>query len=105
MNLLAQGLPGEQPANPLMSMLPMLVIIGVMVFFMISSSSRQRREQQNLLSNLKKGDEVLTSSGIYGIVINVKENEDELTLRSDEARLRVMKSTVIRVIKKSNSEV
>jgi preprotein translocase subunit YajC len=98
--LLAEGEAPQGGPPPLMNILPFILIGLVMVITMGRSSSRQRREQQNLLAKIKKNDKVVTSAGIIGVVVAVKENEDEVTLRVDDtsnSRIRVLKSTIVRV--------
>ena len=63
---------GEQ----LLSMLPMLLIIGVMIVFMVISSRKQKKQDQeiaNMRNNLQVGDEVTTIGGIIGKVVSIKE--------------------------------
>jgi preprotein translocase subunit YajC len=101
LSLLAEG-EGGPPGiiGALGPMFPILIIMVVMFIFMGRANARQRREQAALLANLKKNDKVVTSAGIIGVVVAVKENEDEVTLRVDDAtntRIRVLKSSVARV--------
>lgn len=101
--LLAQG--DAAPANPLASILP-LAMPAVMIFFMyvMLIQRPQKREQElrkAMLSALKKNDHVLLSSGIYGVVTNVREDADEVTVRVDEssnAKLRVTRAAIAKVI-------
>lgn len=92
---------GQSPI-PGMEMLPMFLIIGVLFYFMLVRP--QRREQaarQALLEQLKKNDRVVTSGGIYGVVVNVQQGVDEVTLRVDESsntRIKVTRSSIVRVI-------
>ena len=88
-------------ANP-MFLLAMLVLFWVVII--LPMSRRQKREQQSMLANLKRGAKVLTSAGIIGTIVSVKENEDEITVRSEDARLKVLKSSVIRVLGSDESE-
>ena len=65
------------------------------------ASSRQRKELQKALAAMKKNDKVVTSGGILGVVVALKDNEDEVTLKVDETsntRIRVLKSSVVRII-------
>lgn len=86
----------------LMEMLPMFAIIGVLFYFMILRP--QRREQstrQSMLDQLKKNDRVVTAGGIYGVVVNVPQGVDEVTLRVDETsntRIKVTRSSIVRVL-------
>ena len=70
--------------------LPVLMLI--MLFR--SELGKQKREQQNALAGLKKNDKVVTSAGILGVVVAIKDNEDEVTLRVDDTsntRIRVLR--------------
>lgn len=101
--LLAQG--DAAPANPLASILP-LAMPAIMIFFMyVMLIQRPQKREQDLrkamLSALKKNDHVLLSSGIYGVVTNVREDADEVTVRVDEssnAKLRVTRAAIAKVI-------
>ncbi|MCE9531711.1 MAG: preprotein translocase subunit YajC [Planctomycetes bacterium] len=84
------------------SPLPLVfVFFIVMMIFMSRTSARQRREQLALQNAVKRNSKVVTASGIIGIVVAIKEDEDEVTLRVDEttnSRIRVLKSSIARVI-------
>jgi preprotein translocase subunit YajC len=100
--LLAEGEQGGPPGliQSLGPMLPIMIIMVVMFIMMGRSNARQRREMAAMITNLKKNDKVITSAGIIGVVVALKEGEDEVTLRVDEStntRIRVLKSTIARV--------
>ncbi len=78
-----------------------MAVVIVMFIMMSRSSARQRREAADMLSKLKKNDKVTTNAGIIGVVVAIKEGEDEVTLRVDETtntRIRVLKSSIARVV-------
>ena len=87
-------------------MLPvMLVLIGYFVLF--RPMRQQQKQQQSLIAGLRKNDEVLTSAGIYGIVVSIKEKGDEVALKIDDGspvRLRVSKSSIVRVLNRESVE-
>lgn len=58
------------PAQPstLEMFLPFLVMIGVFYFIIIRPQSRRMREHDQMISNLKRGDQVFTNSGILGTI-------------------------------------
>lgn len=68
------------------------------IFLFVLPGRRQRREQAAMLAALKPGAKIVTSSGIIGVVVKVKDTEDELTLRSEDAKIKVLKSSVARVL-------
>ena len=97
--LFAQGdTPQQGSTPPWFYLIYALPVIMLLMFF--RSSSKQKREQQNALAALKKNDRVVTTGGIIGVVVAIKENEDEVTLRVDDTsntRIRVLKSSIVRV--------
>jgi len=60
--------------NPIIGLLPIILIFVVLYFLMILPQQRRQKKHLQMITNLKKGDRVITSSGIHGIITNVKEN-------------------------------
>lgn len=92
---------GEQQSAPSWAMYLPFIVMGLMLVLFFRASSKQRRELQKALSAMKKNDKVVTSGGILGVVVAIKENEDEVTLKVDDTsntRIRVLKSSVVRII-------
>lgn len=80
--------------NPMLLMLLLMGLFFVVVI--LPQSRRQKREQEELLKNIKPGSKVVLNSGIVARV--VKDHEDgELTISSDDTRLRVLKTSIISV--------
>lgn len=84
----AQNAPskGGQPQNApgIANILPMmLVMFVVLYFFIIRPQSKKQKETQKMLSNVKKGDKVITIGGILGLVTNVKGNIITLKISSN----------------------
>ena len=79
-------------------MVPMLLIFFVMYFMLIRPQMKQQKELAAMQSKLKKNDEVVTSGGIHGTVVNVKDSV--VTLRVDDnVRIDVDKSAITRMVK------
>ena len=79
-----------------------LVLIGLMAAFyllvILPASRRTKRDAAAMLTNLKTGAKVVTGSGIVGVVVKVKDGEDEVTIRSEDAKIRILRSAISRVI-------
>jgi preprotein translocase subunit YajC len=90
--------PGTQP-NPtgqMIQMLGMFAIMGLMFYFLLIRPQQKRaKEHQNLLAKLKAGDKVVTSSGLVGVVISVKDKT--VSIRSADSKLEVLKSAVTEI--------
>jgi preprotein translocase subunit YajC len=74
-------------------LVPMLLIFGVMYLLVIRPQSKRAKETQRMLSELKKGDEVVTSGGIIGRIAGIKDNEVTLQIQ-EGVRIRVQRSAV-----------
>ncbi len=93
--LLAQ----QEPGNPYSFLIIMGLMFAAMWFLLIAPQRKKQKELQTMISQLKTGDEVLTSGGIYGVISNVK--EDRFVLRvSDSAKIEINKNFIQSVIKK-----
>lgn len=82
-------------------LIPMLLIFGVMYLLVIRPQSKRQKETQRMLSELKKGDEVVTTGGIIGRISGIKDNEITL-LVSEGVRIRIQRSAVTGRLKTSS---
>lgn len=85
----------EKPSSSIMTFLPLILIMVVFYFFMIRPQVKKQKELQKFRSALKKGDKVVTSGGIYGKIIEIKESIIQLEVAPD-IRLKVDKSVVLK---------
>ncbi|MEO7298499.1 MAG: preprotein translocase subunit YajC [Verrucomicrobiota bacterium] len=104
--ILAMGAPSAQPGQPgqpatpiYMQMVPFILMIVVFYFILIRPQQKKARQHQELLKQVKAGDRVVTTSGIIGTVIAVKEKS--ISLRSADTKLEVLKSAVSEVTDRS----
>ena len=106
LSLLAMGPPPgteQDPKAGMIQMVAMFAIMGVMFYFLlIRPQSKQRKEAENLLKNIKTGDKVLMSNGIYGIIANIKEKSFIVKI-ADNVKIEVLKSVVTTVLKTEES--
>ncbi len=73
-----------------------VAMIAVMYFFMWRPESKRRKEMQKFRDGLKKGDKIITAGGIYGVVKEVKDNDNSLLIEVDSnVTLRVDKNMVV----------
>lgn len=78
-NTLLQATPPEQPST-LLNLLPFLLIIVVFYFFMIRPQQKRQKELNKFREELKKGDHVVTTGGIYGKVSKIADNKITLEI-------------------------
>lgn len=89
----------EAGSNLLLSLLPFLVIGFIMYLLLIRPQRRKMREQANLQASIGVGDEVITTSGVYGFVTGEDEESGVFWLEiDDDVQIRIAKAAVQRRI-------
>ncbi len=89
LSIFLQAAAGGQ--NPLMSFLPIVLIIVVFYFFMIRPQMKRQKELTKFRNDLKKGDKIVTTGGIYGKIDEIGDTtiiievEDKMKLKIDKA--------------------
>jgi preprotein translocase subunit YajC len=99
--LLAQAEPAPSPFGQLGTLFPFVMIAVLFYFMLIRPERKKRTETVKMLENMKKNDRVVTIGGIYGVVVNVQKDSEDVTLRIDDStntRMRVLRSAISRII-------
>ncbi len=75
------------------SFLPLILIFVIFYFLLIRPQSKKAKEHKGMLENLKKGDKIITSGGIYGVIEGVEGNI--LTIKiAENVRVKVGRSGI-----------
>jgi preprotein translocase subunit YajC len=83
---------------PNMQILFPVLLIGVFYFFIIRPQMREKKAFEKLLQGLKKGDKVVTNSGIFGEVTAIKD-DTRVTLKvADSVKIDFLKSSVTKIL-------
>lgn len=97
------GNPGgaQQQGNPLLSFLPLFVIIAIMYLFLMRPQAKKQKEHRQMLQTLEKGDKILTTGGIVGEIVGIREKEDRLIVRiADNVKVDMVRGAVAQVLRK-----
>tara|TARA_B100000029_G_C16852868_1_gene696235 strand:- start:25 stop:339 length:315 start_codon:yes stop_codon:yes gene_type:complete len=82
------------------SLIPLLLIFVIMYFIIIRPQQKKAKEHNQMVTALKRGDQVLTQGGIIGKITKVKDDSEiELEIAAN-TKVRVMKSTIVNVLSK-----
>lgn len=93
----AQTAPGAGGPGPLVTIFPFILIFVIMYFMVIRPQQKKVKQHQEMLAKLKKNDEVMTSGGIYGKVVDLKETVVTLEI-APNVRVRVHRPQISAVI-------
>jgi len=96
-------MPQPSAPNPIAMLFPVAFMFLIFYVLVFRPQAKARKTHEQMLKNLKKHDEVVTSGGIFGTVVNVK--PDAITLRVDEnVRLEVERSAIARLVKRRGQD-
>lgn len=105
--LLLQAAGGAGPSPLFQIGIQFALILAIFYFLMIRPQQKQRRQHEDNLRNLQKGDEIVTTGGIVGQVVHIRETlkdgtavkgmDDQVTIKSAESRLIVERGRIAKV--------
>ena len=81
--------------------IPLILIFGIMYFLLIRPQQKKMKEHQNMVSSLRRGDQVVTQGGLIGKVVKVKENNELEVELAEGVKVRVVQSTIAHVLSKT----
>jgi preprotein translocase subunit YajC len=84
------------------SLLPLIVIFAVFYFMLIRPQQLQQKKYREMISRLKKGDRVLTRGGLYGVILEIKENDLMLEL-AQNVRVRADRTAVQSLVRRGGA--
>jgi preprotein translocase subunit YajC len=80
-------------------LVPLVLLVVVFYFAMIRPQQRKARDHADLLKTVRPGDRIVTSGGIVGVVLTVKEKT--LSLRSADSKFEITKASVAEISERS----
>ncbi len=96
-------MPPQAAPNPLAMLFPFLMMFLIFYLLVFRPQTQARKTHQQMLNELKKFDEVATTGGLLGTIVNMK--TDTVTLRVDEnVRIEVEKSAITRLVRAKGTE-
>jgi preprotein translocase subunit YajC len=103
LSILAQD--SQQGGSSLVAFLPLILMGGVFYFLLIRPQQRRAKAQQALVRSVDVGDEVVTTSGILGTILDVDEDEDILTVEiAPGTQIRMVRAGVARRLTEDDVE-
>jgi preprotein translocase subunit YajC len=92
----AQGAPGL--TEGLQGLMPLLLMLPIFYFLLIKPQQDRMKKHREMVSNIRRGDTVVTAGGIVGKVVRVKDGDAEV-------EIEIAKDTIVKVIRGTISEV
>ena len=89
----AAGAPGGGPQDMLIQFLPLIGLVVLFYFLMIRPQQRRMKQHQAMLASIKRGDNVVLSSGVLGKVVRVEDKEVGVEIATG-VTVKVVKSMI-----------
>lgn len=102
--ILGMAQPSGGAGGPLANPVFMIVIfVGIFYFLLIRPQQKKQKELQKMLTELKKGDKIITTGGIHGVIVNIKDNNVLSVKVADDVKIDISRGNVA-VVKKEQPE-
>jgi preprotein translocase subunit YajC len=86
---------GGGQSGGLTAFLPLVLIVVVFYFLLIRPQQKRQKEQKNMIAALRKGDKVVTNSGIFGTIVGMDDQENKVVLKiAENVKVEFLKSSI-----------
>jgi len=93
----AQGTGGSgSGSSTILSLVPFVLIFVIFYFLLILPQQKKQKQQKTMMESLKKGDKVITASGIWGTVTNLGKNTVTLQI-ADNTKIKMQREFILRL--------
>ncbi len=87
---------GQGSPNLILSLVPFLLIFAIFYFLLILPQQKKQKELRQMMDTLKKGDKVVTASGIWGTVANMGKQTVTLQI-ADNTKIKIQREHIARI--------
>ena len=101
--ILAMGGQAEGGGNPIVGFIPIVLVMGIFYMLILRPQQRRQKEHQKMVTELGRGDKVLTNGGLYATIQDVKDEYFSLRMQKSTGdienplRLRTLRRDVARI--------
>jgi preprotein translocase subunit YajC len=96
----APQMQGQPAPSPIVSFIPIILMFLIFYFLLIRPQQKRQKEHEKMITELKKNDEVVTTGGIHGTIVNVKDKTFIVRV-DDNVKLEISKSAIAAVTRQA----
>ena len=85
---------GTPKVNPLVQFMPIILMFVIFYFLLIRPQQKKSKDLQTMIAGIKKGDKVVTTGGILGVVSSLQDDYVVLTVGGSDTKMEVLKSAI-----------
>ena len=89
----AMGQGGAEGAGGITSFIPLILMFVIFYFLLIRPQQKKTKDHREMITNLRKGDRVITTGGIYGRITGLDEHRVTLEI-SDKVRIKLVRGNI-----------
>ncbi len=90
----ADAAAGTPQVNPLVQFMPIILMFAIFYFLLIRPQQKKQKELQAMITQLKKGDKVVTSGGILGVISSIQDDYVVLAVGDSDTKIEILKSAI-----------
>ncbi len=90
---MGQGGAGGQGAGGFSSFIPIILMFAIFYFLLIRPQQKKQKDHRTMIGNLKKGDQIITTGGLYGRITGISDTTITLEI-AEKVRVKVNRSNV-----------
>lgn len=90
----AEAVEGATQVNPLVQFMPIILMFAIFYFLLIRPQQKKSKDLQAMIAGIKKGDKVVTSGGILGVVSSIQDDYVVLTVGDSDTKIEILKSAI-----------
>jgi len=95
---------GQQGGGGILAFLPFILIFVIIYFLMLRPQQKKQKAHQRMLTELKKGDKVVTNAGMLGTIAGFNEKENTVVVKVDDnTKVEFLRGSIAGRIEKGNS--
>ena len=103
--LFAPPVAGQAAPNPLLQIVPLVLIFVVFYFFMIRPQQKKQKDREKVLDSLKRGDKIVTIGGVHGTVAGIDtEKKTVLVQVSDSTKITFDRTAIANIDKQDSGD-
>lgn len=94
----------QSGSSGLMNMLPILAMLGVFYFLIIRPQMNRQKKEKQFQTSIKKGNKVVTSSGIHGKIVEINDNDNTVTIETGAGKIKFERSAISHELSKKYAQ-
>ncbi|CAL2101835.1 Preprotein translocase subunit YajC (TC 3.A.5.1.1) [Tenacibaculum sp. 190130A14a] len=84
----------QSSSSGLMNMLPFAAMLGVFYFLIIRPQMNRQKKEKQFQTSIKKGNKIVTSSGIHGKIVEINDNDNTVTVETGAGKIKFERSAI-----------